>query len=267
MRGLLVAQLFLSTLIIPLIVIGISFFVNQKRGTKLLLCWPLLVQVLYSVYIGGDAWEHWGVANRFVTIALPAFFICVVWCLSDIIQVLCNQLPRLRRTLVCLGVLILSLCVLTTNRVYEPFPFARLLLFEPPFYTIENMRAVQRARYIEMVTTKDAQIAVVQAGTLPYFLKRQTIDILGKNDRVIAHLPMRFLPELPPILAFYPGHMKWDYSYSIGILQPDVIEGLWSYQEEAEPFIRAGYKVIGDRDILIYVRRNSTHVQHMNLGD
>jgi hypothetical protein len=32
--------------------------------------------------------------------------------------------------------------------------------------------------------------------------------------------------------AFYPGHMKFDYNYSIGEIKPDVIVSLWYFQKE-----------------------------------
>jgi hypothetical protein len=41
------------------------------------------------------------------------------------------------------------------------------------------------------------------------------LDLLGKNDTLIA--------TSAPHGAFFPGHNKWDYNYSIGELQPDVI--------------------------------------------
>ncbi|MDD4280019.1 MAG: hypothetical protein PHX74_09830, partial [Candidatus Sumerlaeales bacterium] len=37
---------------------------------------------------------------------------------------------------------------------------------------------------------------------------------------------------------FYPGHLKWDYEYSIGKLQPEVICAIWKKNAPyAEPFL------------------------------
>ena len=32
-------------------------------------------QLAYSVYVGGDAWEEHGGANRYIAIAMPLFFV------------------------------------------------------------------------------------------------------------------------------------------------------------------------------------------------
>ena len=45
-------------------------------------------------------------------------------------------------------------------------------------------------------------------------LQRPTLDVLGKSDRHIAKLPVRF---------FHPGHSKWDWDYMLLERRPDVI--------------------------------------------
>jgi hypothetical protein len=72
---------------------------------------------------------------------------------------------------------------------------------------------------IEEVTTPRARVAVVWAGAPAYYADRPTIDLLGKNDPVIA--------RTPPHSDFTPGHDKWDYRYSIGRLRPDLVAQLW----------------------------------------
>jgi hypothetical protein len=73
---------------------------------------------------------------------------------------------------------------------------------------------------LQQATAPDVSIAVVWAGDGPYFdWPRPGVDLLGKSDRHIAKEPMRRV-------QFYPGHTKWDYAWSIGHLQPDVVAGL-----------------------------------------
>jgi hypothetical protein len=79
--------------------------------------------------------------------------------------------------------------------------------------------------------------------------------MLGKNDRVVAHLASR--------TPFYPGHSKWDYAYSIGALRPDVVVGLthhtredirrlrrWGY-DELDPDLYASAEANVDRRALL----------------
>ncbi len=61
---------------------------------------------------------------------------------------------------------------------------------------------------IRSTTAENFRIAVAAAGATPYFAQRPTEDLLGKNDRVIA--------KTAPRGVFSPGHDKWDYAYSLG---------------------------------------------------
>ena len=49
-----------------------------------------------------------------------------------------------------------------------------------------------------------------------------------------AHMP-------EALTAFFPGHLKWDYGYSIGHLQPDIVVQLWLNQEKATPYLEKSY--------------------------
>jgi len=69
-------------------------------------------------------------------------------------------------------------------------------------------------------TPPGTRIAVVWAGSVVFAADRPAIDLLGKNDRHIAH-------GRPQDVPFHPGHTKWDYDMSIGRLHPDVVVGLW----------------------------------------
>ena len=44
---------------------------------------------------------------------------------------------------------------------------------------------------------------------------------------------VRYLPRVAEHLApFLPGHNKWDYEYSIGELQPDIVAEEWGFLPE-----------------------------------
>jgi hypothetical protein len=91
---------------------------------------------------------------------------------------------------------------------------------------------------LEKITKPGASLAVVGAGTVPYFLPdRYAIDLLGKTDPVIAHGPIRYPMSIVDIPGMRPGHMKWNYAHSIGELKPDVIVLLWEgTRDEFQPY-------------------------------
>ncbi len=88
-------------------------------------------------------------------------------------------------------------------------------------YANDDEWAVRYGLALRAATGADATIAVSWAGAIPYFSHRPTIDLLGKSDRTIA------ARDRQPAIGFLPGHDKWDYSYSIGELRPDVVAELW----------------------------------------
>ncbi|MEO0215337.1 MAG: hypothetical protein ABIL12_07525, partial [candidate division WOR-3 bacterium] len=84
-------------------------------------------------------------------------------------------------------------------------------------------------------------------GIIPYYLEnRYFIDLLGKNDRYIAKLKPKTgnmkVSLVKKFKYFPPGHNKWDYSYSIGKLKPDVIVNVWVLDKidssEFYPYVR-----------------------------
>ncbi len=72
-RGLFMAILFLFPLV-PFMLLMPRLFRDARREVALLAI-PLFGQLLYSVYVGGDAWEWWGGCNRYVAVAMPLFMI------------------------------------------------------------------------------------------------------------------------------------------------------------------------------------------------
>jgi hypothetical protein len=139
-------------------------------------------------------------------------------------------------------------------------PVKRLLLLQPPPQTAQDRNAVRAGLMLRDMTAPDAVIAVSWAGAIPYFAERPAIDLLGKMDPRIAHQPMHVPTGDAAWAAFVPGHLKWDYAYSIAALKPDVVQApLWTVPgvSDKPPNLDADYSVqrlVGDW----YVRRDST---------
>ncbi|HEX5068831.1 MAG TPA: hypothetical protein VFV78_01345 [Vicinamibacterales bacterium] len=98
-------------------------------------------------------------------------------------------------------------------------PFIGEWLDGDALHVRDDERAAKLGLALRELTSPDATIAVTWAGNIPYFARRTAIDLLGKSDVHVAHVR----PRLP----FVPGHDKWDYAYSVGELQPDVVVQTW----------------------------------------
>ena len=86
-----------------------------------------------------------------------------------------------------------------------------------------------------------ALVAVVWAGIPSYFTDYRMADVLGYNDRVVAHGPAMLLLSAATARAFQPGHMKWNYDYLLGTLRPDIVFETWPVRYQAIPFFMAKY--------------------------
>ena len=107
------------------------------------------------------------------------------------------------------------------------------------------------------ITTPEATLAVVSAGSIPYFTERPTIDLLGKNDRTIAHQQNHLPNNLETIR---PGHLKWDYDYAIGKLKPDLIVQLWGDDSAAMEYIEKYYTTVKITEFQFYALSDSSEI-------
>jgi hypothetical protein len=273
-RGALVFGDFVGRLGLGLILLAPGLvFLRRDRGIALLLT-LIGMQAAYNIYVGGDAWEFAGGSNRYLSIVMPLLFVLVGCGVEEWYRFGGRYLntkvrrgdwtPRLR----LVSQLLLVLTAVTLNLAAGPEVGKRWALLMEPLYRGENANRVHTALLLREVTDQKATIAVVWAGAEPYFMARSGIDMLGKNDRRIAHEPMHppraELPRDTIPRWFYPGHLKWDYAYSIGQLQPDVVTELWENPEEAEPYLNRSYskaELHGDWTIPpLYLRKNSPHI-------
>jgi len=93
----------------------------------------------------------------------------------------------------------------------------------------DEARYTRLGLLIAASTPEDLRIAVAAAGATPYFSRRPTEDLLGKNDRHVA--------RLKPRGVFSPGHDKWDYPYSLGERGSQLIVELVDKNEADEKYI------------------------------
>ena len=233
---------------------GLFFYTRsvQRNREALLLLGIFLAQCAYSIYVGGDYAEpETNAANRFITQGMPALILLFSWMTSRILSDLTTAQPQ---------------GTLSTPKVNPAIPLALIVLLiisgEAWFnYSIDNapllkadIRRVKLALHIANNTSPDAVIAVHAAGQIPYYSERTTIDLLGLNDPIIAK---GFSHG-----EFYPGHNKWDYDYSIGQLQPDLIADNFAPLAE---FMQGNKQYVKLKNG-IYIRKDSTLVDAKGLS-
>jgi hypothetical protein len=237
-----------------------------RRDREIILLFIVFIaQVAYSIYVGGDAWEHKGGSNRYISIAMPIYFISFVYAAYLIKGAIIDKMhsdSKYLETAANIGLLIFILASMVNfNMILNVRSLERWALMRQPIFIEGNKEYVQIANALKKITTPDATIAVVSAGAIPYFTDLEAIDLLGKNDPVIAHEPSQGAMGIRSISDFRPGHMKWNYDYSIGQLKPDVIVQLWRDKDEAEAYI-VKYYVIGgaENDLAFTLRADSENI-------
>ncbi len=253
-----------SNWVVFLLPLAVFIFRRDKSVTLLALLFA--GQVAYSTYVGGDAWEHKGGANRFICTALPLWFTLFGVTLSSLRRAVEMELRLTggwsRATSNLVALILVAFSLWNVNFLLGEYKsIDRWMLRLKPVYVDANGKYVDTALALGKLTRPGAKIAVTAAGSEAYFLPdRYFIDLLGKADKVIAREPIKAPVSLAGIADVRPGHMKWDYAYSIGKLQPDVIVQLWEGDfKSAEPFLKDYVEVRLD-DMAFLARKGSPMV-------
>jgi hypothetical protein len=248
-----------------LIVLPVLLVLLWPDTPSLLLFALVLGQLAYSVYVGGDAWEHKGGTNRFIAIATPLFFLLFVQTLDRIRRALlkakASDWSKLTSHAVLAAFVFTSL--FSFNVINENDPLQKWTLIKRPIFVPGTQRYVTLGLLLNQITDEEASIAVATAGNIIYFAERTGIDMLGKSDRFIArsqpHENGGSFDNVEEI--FRPGHNKWDYGYSINQLMPDIVAQIWGSSREMAPYLEAGgYEYFEVDGFAMYIRVNSEHV-------
>jgi hypothetical protein len=156
--------------------------------------------VLYVIAIGGD----FKPTLRYLLPVLPLWAILA----AKSIQWIVEQLPAATRPQLA-GALLMSL--------HAGLGFLPLLSSAWPEERVKRNRELQAVgEHLHQALPEDAWIAVSNAGAIPYFSDRRTLDMLGLNDAHIAHQP---ITDLAPNMS---GHERGDGDYVLR-RQPDAI--------------------------------------------
>lgn len=321
---------------------------EPSRAHLLLLSFGALVA--YSVYVGGDAWEWAGFANRFIapglglavaaiSVSLVRIFLAPSSRMKSWLQSLSSTALRNLMTLASSAALLAIVGGRTISEVVSRTPFddivARALgfgrnagpsdweswfdvTFRTPLLLVAGVAVVlllailtarERVPFIvvvsvlvssatwsalpsvaswqngvagigvsedaEMVgfgialreaTAPEAVVAIVWAGNIAYYSDRSVIDLLGKSDSIIARLN----PQISRWQDLYPGHNKWDYAYSVGVLRPDIVAQTYGLSDsDRKNFASWGYRTwcLSSRSVWIKDSSDSVLYEHFVASD
>ena len=244
----------------------LSIFIFRRDWKITLLTLVFLGQIAYSIYVGGDAWENHGGANRYIVIAMPLFFIGFSWAATEWLKKIASYLKNkfvVEISWRTVFIIVFIFSILNFNLLLGDWrAIQRWDLALRPDYVAGGDNNLNLALALQRTTAPGASIAVIGAGTIPYLLPdRYAIDILGKADPYIAHEKVKAPMSIEDIPTMRPGHMKWDYAHTLGALKPDVVVSLWpGTSQEAAPYLKDYYFAEIDKGIKVYIRKNSTKI-------
>ena len=189
----------------------------------------IIIDTAYVAYVGGDAFRDY----RFFVPLIPLLILLAFFGIQELINRKSAQV------------------------VFAMFVFFTMpLLFstyrdelKPAFSEIGN---VQMGLLLKQNTSETAKVAEFWAGQSIYFSDRRGVDLLGKSDAHIARMPAR--PE-----AIKPGHNKYDFDYSLGVLKPDFVIAMFRLPVSRAEMIR---KSKGDLPFTGQLYLNDVFQQH-----
>src|SRR5262249_5143405 len=109
----------------------------QRNVRAALLLWMFAAQLAYSIYVGGDAWEYWGGSNRYVVIAMPAFFVALSWSLFIVGEAVAQTLglgsaSTLARASALVFSFLIALTIVSADSIHGAGAWAEVLLVRAP---------------------------------------------------------------------------------------------------------------------------------------
>lgn len=260
-NGLRITAQFMRVGLALFIVAGVGLML-QFRKEKLLLLLLTLSLVGYQIWAGGDSFLAYGSYWRMIAPFMPLLFVLCLDGLLNIAAILLRMRSlrrylarrpaafagRLRRGFAIVGLVVL---LLFANKDTIP-----QMLLSGGLPLGSAVPLTNTALALEEITTPDAKIAVLHAGVVPYYLDRYAIDMLGKSDPYIAHLP----PKDIDYKNYMPGHNKYDLEYSVVTLKPDYVEDVQWNLDDLRDYGPLNYALFNYRGIDLWLRKDSPNI-------
>ncbi len=216
-NGLAFVKPYLAQVLILTVLGALACITHRSRRTLAMAAAPVLL-VAYQIFVGGDPWSYW----RQLTPGYPLLLLLVAQLLAAAGVALRRRIRAarpLRHVTPIAAVVAMAAGLAPTQAAFAD---GSVLAFNNTWSRINVARAV----FLRKVLRPDARVAVLWAGTTPYYdADHRAIDLLGKCDRVVAAQP----PDLSGTFGWddmrtVPGHNKSKLAYSVALRDADYTE-------------------------------------------
>lgn len=258
LRGCAVLVEFVRDHLLVLLAAGAGTVAFLRRNRRLILPAAIfLLYCAYSVYVGADAWDDDLPirANRFISFVMPLLFVLLNATLNEALAArrrrreIADGDPAGRFALIAVAVLALLLVngLWLSDKVNESW--RQIAIVDRPPMTLRHQRVVNQIVAFKTLVKPGAVVATAWAGIPAYFSDYKMIDILGYNDRVVAHMtPVTPLDE-DNFDLFRPGHSKWSEQRLLTEQRPDAFFQIWGIKrgmgKVAKVLPSYGYRRVG----------------------
>ncbi len=227
-HGLVMWLEFARPIALPLVAVAVGALWLRSARPEFVL--PLAVAALhslYSIYVGGDVYDFYASANRFVAPFVPLLFVLGTGLLNEALARAPEPWRPAGRARSHLLAGLCTAALLASNGLLEVQVRRQWLGYlgiDRPLFVDKHPDLVARTLRLTELLEPDALVATSWAGIPPFFADRfRWVDFLGYNDRHIAHGPAYRDLTLDDHESFDPGHMKFDIPYIAREVRPDAI--------------------------------------------
>jgi hypothetical protein len=237
-------------------VVAILGLLLDLQRIKVFLVSFIAAAILYQIYIGGDPWPLW----RMLAASMPALFVLATMTGAEII----TRWPRLASQKYIAAAFVILISLAPPAMTDLPF-LSDISVGGPTSAAIANRVNTNAALAINELTSPEASVGVIWAGTLPYYTNLYGVDFLGKSDPIIARLK----PDLSGAVSWagmrsVPGHNKYDLNYSIVQLEPTFIQAFSWGDQNVKPWVVNNYVRVEYHGVLgvktIFLKKDSPYV-------
>ncbi len=238
---------------LPLLMLSSIALLTLPRKQAALLAALIATPLAYTCLVGGDAWGYW----RFLT---PATTLLVILATLG-----ANRLFNTQR-LIPHAALATSFALGLSLYWFGSAYLREQILVEKALEVESHQHWVKQGLLLKELLPKDARLAVTSAGALPFFAERPGIDILGRVDKTIAREPRRPFPTPWNTyegrtrnyqMASWPGHDKYNLTYSLEEKLPDFLERTHWGQDSLRPEILNLYKVLEVEGLQLLIKKTA----------